>query len=122
MFKLDDIRLKPPIKDEIKELSEKAASSMGINPANIAGLYILKRSLDARKKNDIKYVYSIAFELNGVKKGLELATRQLKRNTTLKLYKPMEYALPNVMLRTLSDAQRPLIVGCGPAGLFCAYI
>ena len=122
MFKLDDIRLKPPIKDEIKELSEKAASSMGINPANIAGLYILKRSLDARKKNDIKYVYSIAFELNGVKKGLELATRQLKRNTTLKLYKPTEYALPNVMLRTLSDAQRPLIVGCGPAGLFCAYI
>ena len=122
MFKLDDVHLKPPVKNEIEELTAKAASIMGINEGHIGNLSILKRSLDARKKSDIKFVYSIAFDLKGVNKGLELAGRQLKRNNTLQLYKPVNFEFPNAMLRTMSEDKRPLIVGCGPAGLFCAYV
>lgn len=122
MFRLDDIHLKPPVKNEIKELAEKVAAFMNINEAQINKLEILKRSLDARKKNDIKFVYSVVFDLTGVRQGLELAGRQLKRHSTLQLYKPTVYELPNAMLRTVREEQRPLIVGCGPAGLFCAYV
>ncbi len=105
MFRLDDIHLKPPVKNEIKELAEKVAAFMNINEAQINKLEILKRSLDARKKNDIKFVYSVVFDLTGVRQGLELAGRQLKRHSTLQLYKPTVYELPNAMLRTVREEQ-----------------
>ena len=122
MFRLDDVHLKPPVKNEAEELAKQAGAALGISDVLITNLTILKKSIDARKKDDIKYVYSIVFDLKGTGKGIEVAARHLKRSQSLTLYKPVSYELPRVIIKRNGDDDRPLIVGCGPAGLFCAYI
>ncbi len=121
MFRMDDVHLKPPVKNEIKELTDAVAGKLGISEAHISRIEIIKRSLDARKKSYIKYVYSVAFELVAVGKGLEIAQKQSRRGSTLQLYKRPTHTVNEVLLRDLNREMRPLVVGSGPAGLFCAY-
>ena len=44
-------------------LKEKAAAALRIAPEDISGLKIIRKSLDARKKNRIHFFYSLAVSL-----------------------------------------------------------
>lgn len=76
--------------------------------------YIRKRSLDARKKPELYYVYSIDVEI----KNEERVLKSMKGKAQKVSVHP--YCVPEHGTERLSD--RPVIIGSGPAGLFCAYL
>ncbi len=71
---------------------------------------ILKKSLDARDKNDILYIYRILIEVT-LQHGAELIT-----NPNISEYIEPEQSLPKKCL----SREKIIIVGSGPAGLFSA--
>ena len=92
--------------EEQAALRSRAAARCRIDSQRIQSLRILKKSLDARNKEDLRFVYSIALEISG---------NAPKR---LPLYQP---SAP-LMLPQVSSKQRPCVVGAGPAGLFAALL
>ncbi|MCR5596977.1 MAG: FAD-dependent oxidoreductase [Lachnospiraceae bacterium] len=135
IYKLDNIKIKPPVnRDNEKNIVAAAVSKkLRINDEQLGNLTIVRRSLDARKKNDIVWVYSAAFEIKCGKNDIE---RILRKNKDISVYSPVKYEpVPaGAFEQFLSDTEkkldstaphvgkiRPVVVGSGPAGLFCAY-
>ncbi len=76
---------------------------------------ICKKSVDARKKEDIRLVYSVSVSFDGLseaeeKKIISLGARRIENES-------LEYKRGNEKM-----LGRPLVVGMGPAGMFCALI
>ena len=79
---------------------------------------IMRRSIDARKKPDLFYVYTVDVKV-------EENAGLLKKIKTKKVavVNPLEYQFPyNSQRRKTKNSLRPVVVGCGPAGLFCALM
>jgi len=101
-------------KDTKEELAQKISHILRINPSKIE-FNITKKSLDARKKEQLIYVYEVDVKVKNEKKVLKEAKSKdifLVKNETYKFVK-----LGNDKLST-----NPIIVGSGPSGLFCAYM
>ena len=97
-------------KEDMASLRSKAAKKLRIPDADIEEIFPVKRSLDARKKNDIHYNCSVAMTL---KRGEE---RLLKKNIKdVAAYTPPVYEIAKVQ-----SVERPVVVGFGPAGMFAA--
>ena len=78
---------------------------------------IYKRSLDARSKPDIFYIYSVRF-LSDDEEGI---LKKNKHNKNLRQVKrPVMYESKLTQLRAFAD-ERIVVIGSGPAGLFAAY-
>jgi len=112
MILVRKLRLMP---DEPQELlSKKAAARLRMKTEDITELRIVKRSLDARRKDDIHYIYSVAVS---VKRGeSELIKRA--RDADICEYSEPKYEIPRVE----PGEDRPVIVGFGPAGMFAALV
>lgn len=107
-------QLKLPVMHRPEELKEKAARLLRVRPEEIRSLRIVRQSLDARKKPDLFYVYSVDAEIPAEEKVL----KKVKGNTITKT-SDQKYRFPVPGTQKLKN--RPVVVGCGPAGLFCAY-
>ena len=110
MILVRNIRL--DIGEPEERLKVKAAREIGVPPRAIEKLTVTKRSLDARKKNDIHWLYAVAAELRNEEKAL-----MLTKSKNVSSYEKFEYAIPKV-----SSDNRPVIVGFGPAGMFAALV
>ncbi|MCT4544067.1 MAG: FAD-dependent oxidoreductase [Vallitalea sp.] len=75
---------------------------------------IVKKSIDARKKNDIKIVYTFDIDIKDEHKILER-----KKVNYLSYIEQKKYKFP---YQNNDIKDRPVIIGSGPAGLFCALI
>lgn len=112
---LGGISLSPDAAPE--EACRIAASEMkraGISPARL-DFNICKYSVDARKKKDVKLVYSVAVRS---KDGDNLRALTKCRYNVSNLY-DKELSLSRGSERVSAP---PLVVGMGPAGLFCALL
>lgn len=79
---------------------------------------IKKKSIDARKKEDIRYIYSI---LVSIKKEEAILKRCKKiKPGTIRIVKKETYHFPRGGTKALETP--PVIVGTGPAGLFCGVM
>ena len=96
--------------EALSVLRKKAAKKLGIPEEDILELRPVKRSLDARKKNDIHFLCSAALTL---RRGEERALRRGGRDAAP--YEPPVYELPWV-----NTEERPVVAGFGPAGMFAA--
>ena len=76
---------------------------------------IIKRSIDARKKPDIFYSYTV--DVDGLKERDVI--RRVKEGQ-VSLVNPVKYRFPSPGNKSMGH--RPVIVGTGPAGLFCGYM
>ena len=85
----------------------------GINPARLR-FDIYKRSVDARKKDRIRLVYSVAVRGEGAS---VLAKKKLRYTVSKLEERQMEFCEGTEPL-----TYPPLVVGMGPAGLFCALL
>ena len=112
MILVRDLRLMPGERPEA--LKERAAKKLGLRPGTIRAAKLVKRSLDARKKDDIHYVCSLAVEL-GEKEEERLLAR--RRGADAVPYTEKEYPIPQV-----ETPERPVVVGFGPAGMFAALL
>ena len=108
MILLRSLRLEPG--EPLEKLRQKAAKKLHVPEGDIADIRPVKRSLDARKKNDIHYTCSAAVSL---KRGEERALKNAGKDAVP--YEPPVYEIPTVHADT-----RPVVVGFGPAGMFAA--
>lgn len=87
------------------------ARTLGVKTSAITEVKLLKRSIDARKKSNLHGVVTVAVEL------AEGADPRPVKGVAVKAYEPPEpLSIPHVEPTGL----RPVVVGAGPAGLFCA--
>ena len=114
-FVISGISLSPNAdENEACVIAANVLKRAGINPARLR-FNIYKRSVDARKRNDIKLVYSVA------------ARFELPQNIAVPSIKKYKIsAIPNEELQIIYGKEistaRPLVVGMGPAGLFSALL
>lgn len=103
---------------DIKNKIEKELRLRNVFPGNTPGFSfdIVRRSIDARKKPEIFYVYSVVADFKNEKIEQQILKRC--RNSNVSIYEKTEYALPESGNESLDS--RPIIIGSGPAGLFAA--
>ena len=94
-------------KNQDREI-EKEIIKRGIQKENIDRVVWAKRSIDSRKKSDIKFVYNVEVTL---KKEIDLL-----KTKNISLVKETE----KIKRKALNKDEEVLVVGTGPAGLFAA--
>ena len=98
--------------DDGRNLRDLAAERLGIAPMEILALRIVRKSIDARRKAQIKFIHAIEFS---VANETALLARQRANADLLPLA-----AVPPLVMPQLSSSRRIVIAGMGPAGLFAA--
>ena len=118
MIKIDQIKI-PISSPQDQALKKRSAKILGIREEYLRHFEILRRSIDARKKSDIKYVYSVALVCPQIEKKLRLG----EKIKNVSLFKKKEFEFPYADTSFRIDGpnpKRPVIIGAGPAGLFAA--
>ena len=96
-----------------QSIIDKAIKSLNLTHGQVVDAEIHKTSLDARKRDNIHFVSSVYLQLNNSNKEVALC-KKYKRCIQVR---PSGF---NPICATNNYHGRPLIVGLGPAGLFCA--
>lgn len=100
--------LKVPLGTLIDDVFFKAYKKAGIKKEDIASQKILRRSVDARKKQ-VELVFSVLLETN---------KKAQTNGTDVMEIEPKRIAFPQMGSEPLKN--RPVVVGFGPCGMFCA--
>ncbi len=106
---------------ELSVLRRACAKKLRVKPGEIARIERRRRSIDARKKNDVILTFTLHAELAGGDAAEEAVLAKLRRAHAEKGVKVAEaetFDFPGLVL-TGPDL-RPVVVGAGCAGLFCA--
>ncbi len=112
-LKISNVRLE--LNETEEALPEKLSARLGVGRADIARWRILRKSLDARRHDDLHFIYAAEVELpNGED---EIATRL---PTGIERFEPDRFDWPEP--GSLPMAHRPVVIGAGPAGLFAGYL
>lgn len=121
--KLQQLKLTPDLctdeQQTIAALQKKCAKLLHIAPQDIHHVQILRKSLDARKKPQLFYTFSVVLTLPGTLEKRVLNAAKGKRGIDIARYIEKTYQFPASGSKPL--AHRPVIIGTGPAGLFCGY-
>ena len=113
MIRINEIKLS--LEEEQSLLSAKVSKILRINEKYIKSLSIYKKSVDARKKDNIFFSYSVDVE---ILLDEEQIIRKCKSNK-VSLVKPYKYTAP---VCNRKSEFRPIIVGFGPAGMLAGII
>ncbi len=113
MIRINEIKLS--LEEDESLLKDKAAKILKINQKYINTLTIYKKSIDARKKENIHFTYAVDLTI-----GLdeEQIVSKCKSNK-VQLTKPYIYEIPE---NKRSSKYRPIIAGFGPAGMLAGLI
>ncbi len=104
------LNLKIPVDYTEQEICMLISKKLRVD--KIEGFRFLKKSVDARKKDNVFYSASVGVTVNNEQKVLKNA-----KNKDARLYKkPERITVPRVE----SEEPAPIVCGAGPAGLFCA--
>lgn len=102
---------------EKRKLMEKTTRLLRTDPAAILSLSIVRRSIDARKKPALFYVYTVDVE---TKNEAQLLKRFKGKEGQIQAVSSQSYHFAELGEKPLQES--PIIVGTGPAGLFCGYM
>ena len=113
MIRIRDIAL-PPAHNPA-QLQFEAARLLKVSNSKIRRLTLVRKSVDARKKPDIKIIYTVDVVLDGNEQKV-LKNSGCKRASivTAQHYK--------VQRAAIVAEHRPVVVGFGPAGMFAALV
>ena len=113
MIRIRDITLPP--QHSVSQLSFEAAQLLRVSNSTIRKVKIVKRSIDARKKPDVKYSYTIDVQVSGNEE-------KVLRNSRCKKASIAPWTSYKVKPMKNPDAKRPVVIGFGPAGMFSALV
>lgn len=100
-----------------RQLEKKILKLLKISSKDLKSFSIIRRSLDARKKPTLFYSYIIDVEVSN-----EVQLLQKNKFKNVSAIDTAEYRFPELPFKgTSKNSSRPVIVGLGPAGLFCGY-
>ncbi len=108
-------RLKLPVTHTEADLKKKIEKTLRLKEGALLSYSVRKQSLDARKKPELYYVYTV-----DVKVSFESRIFKKIRDKNISSAQNILYQIPAHGSKLLS--KRPVVVGSGPAGLFCAYL
>jgi uncharacterized FAD-dependent dehydrogenase len=111
MYRIQQVKL--PIDHKEEDLLIKAAEALRIKKEDIKEISIFRKSIDARKKDEILFTYTLDVDTY---KDVKIS----KRNTNVFVAEPFIYDVKATGEKQLNN--RPLVVGSGPSGLFCALL
>lgn len=130
-------QLKCALPHHLDQVRHKAAKALMIREEEILRMEILRRSLDCRKKPELYAIYALEVEVKDEQKVLAKALKNKRAKEQISQSDRVSYRFPEVRdsscARAFSETKglpgggnlsgefRPVIVGAGPAGLFCAY-
>ncbi len=111
MIRLRDIPLPP--EHNAHQLWHEAAQMLRLSDGQLKSLQIVRRSVDARKKPEVKVIYTVDVSVAGKEQKI-LRDSRCKRASIapVERYRPPKPSVP--------PALRPVVVGFGPAGMFAA--
>ena len=111
LLRISNIKLRADFdpSEENELLAQNIQKILKVKQDKILSFSISKKSIDARKKNNVQLVYSVDVEIEN-----ESSYLGIKNVSSVK---PIEYVIKKTQKST-----RPVIVGSGPAGLFCALV
>lgn len=112
MLRINQVRCRPG--HSLSRLRKKAADMIHVKDSDILSFTIVRQSIDARKKTDIFYNYT----LDVVVRQEEKVLNHIK-GSKISRVESSAYRFPDCGKQKLSG--RPVIIGMGPAGLFCGY-
>ena len=101
------------------DLEHAIIKALKVNKNQIRSYQILKKSIDARKKNDIRYIYAVDVDIDMNDKAQKNLVKKL-RNQNITISDTVYYHFKPMGQKELR--KRPVVIGTGPAGLFAAYM
>ena len=102
--------------DNKKSLAVLAAKKLRIPPQAVLGVVVVRKAVDARRKQNITFVYTIDVAVSGRENDV------LKRaaSNDVKIAPPAEVFAPSFGTKMMNA--RPVIVGFGPAGMVAGLV
>lgn len=113
MIRLREISLPP--EHNIAQLSYEAAKMLKLSNSRIHKIKLVRRSIDARKKPDVRIVYTIDVAVEGSEEKIIKKSGCKRASIAPVSY----YRLPTAVVK---HTHRPVVVGFGPAGMFAALV
>jgi len=110
MIRIRDISMPPAHNPD--QLIFEAAKLLKISSSKIRKLQIVRRSIDARKKPDVKLIYTVDVAVEGNEHKL------VKNCKNAAIAAKFHYSVTKVT----KDVPRPVVVGFGPGGMFAALV
>ena len=106
MIRIENIKIREDLSKE--EIFSYVCKKKKIDKSQVINWYIYKKSIDARNKKDIYYNYTIDMECKNEKniKDVKFVEKEKKIEINVKR----------------KSKESPIIIGAGPAGLFCALL
>ena len=117
MLRISQIKLN--INEPVDRLPMHIGKTLKIKGLKLKSWRIVKESIDARKKPDIKFIYTVDFEVENEQSILARAAKM--KGVNLMQAPDTSYDIPLLKVRP-SGEERPVIVGFGPCGMFAALI
>ena len=118
MYRIQQIKLRAD--EPESRLKDKILKKLGRRDIVITELRIVRKSIDARNRDDICRVYTLDFEAVYKKKPKEQARLKLGGRGGLEVPEDAAYHGAAPGSETLSE--RPVVAGFGPCGMFAALI
>ena len=109
MIRVSNLRI--PLSYSSDTLKKKVCRELRISDSAVKSLNLYRRSIDARKKDNIYFLCSVDVELYTNENAA------VKKCKNAAIVKPYSYEVPK-----WNGGTSPLVVGMGPAGLFAALI
>ncbi len=105
--------LKAPLDYEADSLKNMVSEKLNISPDRIKHINIIKRAVNNRNIQEVFFDITVSAVVTGDEDEVLSANR---KNSVFRLEEPI-YSIPRKKL-----SLRPVVVGCGPAGLFAALL
>lgn len=110
MIRIRDISL-PAREDGPEALRCAVSKSLQVSEGRLGELHIRRRSVDARRKNDVRVIYTVDVDEKNISK--------IPAKSNISLAESYEYTPPRP---GKTPKNPPIIVGFGPAGMFAALV
>lgn len=117
MIQISQMKCRPD--HEPGEPAEKALKLLKLSRSSVNRVSIWKRSIDARKKPEIYYIYTMLVDTGLSARKEEQLVKKLK-NKNITVIQPVQYHFPAPGKEKMEH--RPVVIGMGPAGMFCALL
>ena len=119
LWRLSELKL--PLDHSDAELEAAIAKRLKLKPGQLRGWNLVKRSVDARRRDQIRLVYSLDLDLALTAPQQQRLRQRFDGDPHVKPTPDSRYPLPQ-LVPGRREQLRPVVVGAGPCGYFAALL